>query len=204
MTTIYAYRDDVRDGYVRITATRKRPEGDYSVPLTLFRSTGWGQAHDDDAVGRSNYRSLIRDFGTQGDGDGGVLVVVSYVDGYGLAYVGRDDTTEVGRVADVLAHEYAVYDESDWSELEQEDQDEYLFDGGVHDFLHALRHRDDVSDDEYEVIDDLDPETISDELCAAVSVHPCHGDWDGTGYRAWDDIVYATLQGLRVLIGEGE
>src|SRR5690606_23012581 len=140
--TIYAYRDDVQDGYVRITATRKRPEGDYRVPLTLFRSTGWGQAHDDDAVGRSNYRSLIRDFGTQGDGDGGVLVVVSYVNGYGLAYVGRDDTTEVGRVADVLAHEYAVYDESDWSDLDQEDQDEYLSDDGVHDFRRDLAYRD--------------------------------------------------------------
>src|SRR5690606_17710911 len=201
---VYARRYDVRNGYVRSAGTRLRPDVDFTVPLTVVDHAGGGMAYDSDAIARSNYRCLIRDFGTQGDGDGGVLVVVSYANGHGLAYVGRDDTTEIGRVADVLAHEYAVYDESDWSALDQEDQDEYLSDDGVHDFRRDLAYRDDVSDDECEAIDDLDHETIATELMEAVSAHPYYGDWDGTGYRAWDDIVNATLQGLRVLIGGGE
>ncbi|PSL04118.1 hypothetical protein CLV30_106121 [Haloactinopolyspora alba] len=196
LNTVFASREDVADGYVRIVSTRSNTTEGHTVPLTIIRQANDGAWFDGYSVDRSNYRSLIRDFGIRGEDENGILVKVSYCDGYGLAFVGRDDTTMIGQIAQGLAEQYAVYDETDWSELEDEDQSAYLEDGAVHDFRRDLRYRDDVSEAEYDALDDLDHNVIEMALRESVSEHDHYGDWDGTGYRAWSDIVESTRRKL--------
>lgn len=184
--TLYFPADDIRgSGHVQRVYGKDYPMPGY-VPVTIFPATEEDFGNGYDEVRVANYRALVQDFGTYADGNGS-LVTIGYGMSEGLGFVGRDDSTVLGEIARQLAHEYPLYDEEAYTALSWERQHEYLENGGVWDF-----RRD--TDDTWE---DVDDSTIYRALVQAVSEHDCAGDWDGSGYRAWDDIVAHAEETLR-------
>ena len=187
--TLYFPSEDIRNyGHVQRVYGKQYPLPGH-VPVTIFPVTeeDFGNGHDEVRV--ANYRALVADFGTYADGNG-PLVTIGYGMSEGLGFVGRDDTTVLGDIARQLDHEYPLYDEEAHSNLSWERQHDYLEDGGVWEFRRE-------TGDTWE---DVDDSTIVSALVQAVSDHDSYGGWDGSGYRAWDDIVAHAGEILR---GEG-
>lgn len=182
--TYYFPSEEVRNyGHVKWYSRKDTPSvGDVPVTIIPVAEEDLGAGYDEIAV--ANYRALLEDFGTYGDGNGGRLVTISLGLSEGLGFVGRDDTTELGEIARQLAHEYPLYSEEAYSELSWARQGEYLADGGVWDFRRE-------TGDAWEIVSD---ESIVIALQQAVLEHDCGGDWDGSGYAAWDDIVSRAVE----------
>lgn len=177
--TLYFPAANIREfAHVQRWQGSEFPEVGY-VPVTIFPVTEEDFGNGYDEVNVANYRALVEDFGTYGDGNGGRLVTIGYGMSEGLGFIGRDDSTELGEIARQLAHEYPLYDEEAHSALSWERQHEYLEDGGVWDFRRE-------TGDTWETCED---ETIVSALLQAVTEHDFGGDWDGSGYGAWDEIV---------------
>lgn len=176
-TTYYVPAEKIRDyGYVSWSDLSTK-SGHCLVPLTLIPDTYDGPYAD--SVQRSNYRSIVRDYGEQ-------VIEIQYRDGNALGFIGRDDSTLLGDAVRKLALEYPLFDEEDHVWLEWEEQQEYLQNGGVAD----------LRSETGETLDGIDNERLRFALADAVSNHPYGGDWDGTGYRCWDDLVQTATYNL--------
>lgn len=84
------------------------------VPVTIIPHAYYTRMimNEDNLMARANFLALQRDFGC--------LIEVHFGDGTALAYVGRDDSTEIGGIARIL-NEHLLYDENYYLRLEAEE-----------------------------------------------------------------------------------
>lgn len=94
-------------------------ESDALMMVVIRHATTNERSGNDSIMDESNYRSLVRDFPY-------AFVRVSYSNCDGLATFAHilDHDEELRKVVVGLADEYPLYDESDWSELENEKKEE--------------------------------------------------------------------------------
>lgn len=122
--------DDLSDathqrGYLlSLEVERFRHEGALWFDLTVI-ARGEDCAGQTDSVLRSNFRSLIRDYGSYGtavdDGDPCAFLPVSYTNVNSLGVLARDLTDDIVDTLIHLRDVYAIYDEDDLSALESEE-----------------------------------------------------------------------------------
>lgn len=126
----------------------------YEVPVTL-----WGD-YCGDSYGRSNYRSLLRDYP-----DTFIEVTGDYWSQY-LAIPADSLTDDLEGIFTGLAEQYPLYDEEDHSQLEMEEADEQWYSWAKSDVLFSLSR-------DYGIdTDAIDPEELTDAFWFDVSGWP--------------------------------
>ena len=173
---LYFPTDNIRrHGRVSVVYGKSYPMAGY-VPVTIIPHSHYSH-WSEDIIGESNNLALAEYYGTMEDGTG-PLVRIRYSDGDSLGYVGRYSGTDCCELDETITtlQDYPLFDESHYSELELQRQEEYISGDGILDFHHT-------TDDRWEHETDKD---IASAIWQAIS--DIGAEWDGTMVSDWDDV----------------